>query len=84
MPNQLSWGEQEIEILFSWEKIHITASQSLMPLNSAAKFMGEMRVTGAGATTKTKNLSGEVGSRGVCVRAVESERDLWENERRGE
>ena len=81
MLNELSWSEQEIEILFSWEKIHITASQSLMPLNSAARLMGKMRVTARRATTEKKNLSGEVDSCGVCERDAERKCDLWENAR---
>ena len=84
MLSQPSWSEQEIEILFSWAKIHITASQSLMPLNPAAKLMGKMRAAAWGATTKEKNLSGEVAPCDVCERAAESERDLWENARLGE
>lgn len=55
-----------------------------MPLNSADRLMGKMRVTGEEATTEKKNLRGEVDSCGVCERAAKSKQDLWENTRWGE
>ena len=52
---------KEIEILFSWAKIHITASQSLMPLNPAAKLMGKMRAAGGGSYNQEEELKWRSG-----------------------